>query len=647
MHALSTLNIGILAHVDAGKTSLTERLLFDTGAIDRLGSVDEGSTRTDTGELERRRGITIRTAVAPFTVGGLRVNLIDTPGHSDFIAEVERALGVLDAAVLVVSAAEGVQAQTRVLMKSLRRLGLPVLVFVNKTDRAGADVGRTLQDIRARLTRGAAAVPMAGSLADPEFRERVAEILAEQDDALLADLVEGRTPDADALRARITEGTARGEVHPVYCGSALSGTGVAGLIEGIEAMATWLPHASAAVNGTGAPSGTVFAVERAAGTGEKTAYLRLFAGELRSRDRITLSNGAGEHSGRVTSLDVVGGGSVLTAGDIARIRGLPRVRVGDRLGPARSAAAEGHFAPPALETVVRPVHPQEAARLHAALTALADQDPLIAARALPEGEGGGTSVLLYGEIQKEILASTLGEEFGVTAVFEPSRTVHRERLLGTGSAHEAIDRHGGHVFWATVGLRVEPGAFGAGVTFRRETELGALPHALDRAIEETVHRTLEQGLYGWAVTDCTVTLTHSGYASPVSTAADFRNLTPLVLMRALAEAGTRVYEPCHAYELELPADALGAVTAMLSETGAGIAETVPEDGGSAWLLKGTIPARRIPLVERRLSPLTHGESVWWSAPTADRAYTGRPPIRTRTDGNPLNRAEYLRHLGRA
>ncbi|MCC2276792.1 TetM/TetW/TetO/TetS family tetracycline resistance ribosomal protection protein [Streptomyces sp. ET3-23] len=633
---LGTLNIGILAHVDAGKTSLTERLLFDTGAIDRLGSVDEGSTRTDTGELERRRGITIRTAVAPFTVGDLRVNLIDTPGHSDFIAEVERALGVLDAAVLVVSAVEGVQAQTRVLMKSLRRLGLPVLFFVNKTDRTGASAGRTLQDIRARLLRGAVAVPMTGSLADPEFRERVAEVLAEQDDELLAGLVEGRIPGAGELRARIAEGTARGGIHPVYCGSALSGEGVAGLIEG---MAAWLPHASGAVDGT--PSGTVFAVERAAGTGEKTAYLRLFTGELRSRDRITLSSGDGEHAGRITSLDVVGGGSVLTAGGIARIRGLPRVRVGDRLGPARSAAAERYFAPPALETVVRPVHPREAARLHAALMALADQDPLIAARALPEGEGGGTSVLLYGEVQKEILASTLDEEFGVAAVFEPSRTVHRERPLGTGAAHEAIDRRGGHVFWATVGLRVEPGVPGTGVTFRRETELGALPHALDRAIEETVHRTLAQGLYGWAVTDCTVTLTHSGYASPVSTAADFRNLTPLVLMRALAEAGTRVYEPCHTYELELPADTVGPVTALLGEAGAGITETLP------GLLKGTVPARGIPLVERRLPALTRGEAVWWSAPTEDRPCGGRPPTRPRTDGNPLNRAEYLRHLGRA
>ncbi|HTW05472.1 MAG TPA: GTP-binding protein, partial [Streptosporangiaceae bacterium] len=149
---MSTLNLGILAHVDAGKTSLTERLLFAAGVIDEIGSVDDGSTQTDTLALERQRGITIKSAVVSFAVGGRTVNLIDTPGHPDFIAEVERVLTVLDGAVLVISAVEGVQAQTRVLMRTLQRLRIPTLIFVNKIDRAGADDERVLRDIRARLT---------------------------------------------------------------------------------------------------------------------------------------------------------------------------------------------------------------------------------------------------------------------------------------------------------------------------------------------------------------------------------------------------------------------------------------------------------------------------------------------------------------
>ena len=145
---MQCLNLGILAHVDAGKTSLTERLLHAAGVIDQPGSVDAGNTQTDSLALERRRGITIRSAVVSFTVGGVAVNLIDTPGHPDFISEVERVLGVLDGAVLVLSAVEGVQPQTRILMRALQRLGVPTLLFVNKIDRAGADVDAVLESIR-------------------------------------------------------------------------------------------------------------------------------------------------------------------------------------------------------------------------------------------------------------------------------------------------------------------------------------------------------------------------------------------------------------------------------------------------------------------------------------------------------------------
>ena len=167
---MQSLNLGILAHVDAGKTSLTERLLFAAGVIDKIGRVDDGSTQTDSLALERQRGITIKAAVVSFAIGDLVVNLIDTPGHPDFIAEVERTLGVLDGAVLVVSAVEGVQAQTRVLMRALQRLRIPVLIFVNKIDRGGAGYGRVLRGIAERLTPAIVAM---GSLNRQEYLRRV------------------------------------------------------------------------------------------------------------------------------------------------------------------------------------------------------------------------------------------------------------------------------------------------------------------------------------------------------------------------------------------------------------------------------------------------------------------------------------------
>src|SRR6478736_329985 len=192
---MRTLNLGILAHVDAGKTTLSERLLFTAGAIDHVGSVDAGTTQTDSLELERERGITIRSAVASFLVGDLAVNLVDTPGHPDFIAEVERVLGVLDGAVLVLSAVEGVQPQTRILMRALQRLAVPTLLFVNKIDRAGADLDGVLDAIRARLTPDVLPMGSAGGLGtraatftayrpeDGVFREQETVVLAEHDDA--------------------------------------------------------------------------------------------------------------------------------------------------------------------------------------------------------------------------------------------------------------------------------------------------------------------------------------------------------------------------------------------------------------------------------------------------------------------------------
>ncbi|MFC8212610.1 GTP-binding protein, partial [Streptomyces sp. NPDC057296] len=328
MHPTHTLNIGILAHVDAGKTSLTERLLFDHGAVDRLGSVDAGDTRTDDGGIERRRGITIRSAVAAFTVGDTQVNLIDTPGHSDFVAEVERALEVLDGAVLLLSAVEGVQARTRVLLRTLRRLRLPTLVFVNKVDRAGARPEGLLDDVRRLLTPHVAPLTAVTGAGTADARvvarppdERTAEALAEVDPDILAALVDGPEPTPHALAAALAARTADGSFHPLYHGSALGGQGVAELVEGLVSL---VPAAAApAPAASAAPRGTVFAVRPEPGGG-RTAYLRLYDGEVRPRGRLTFlrreaDGRTTEVSGRVTRLDVVGGGATLTAGNIAAL----------------------------------------------------------------------------------------------------------------------------------------------------------------------------------------------------------------------------------------------------------------------------------------------------------------------------------------
>lgn len=648
-----TLNLGILAHVDAGKTTLTERLLYDAGVITEIGSVDKGSTQTDSLALERQRGITIKSAVVSFAIGDVTVNLIDTPGHPDFIAEVERVLGVLDGAVLVISAVEGVQPQTRVLMRTLRRLRIPTLLFVNKIDRGGAQDVALLRSIAEKLTpaviamgtatglgtRGAAATPYA--VHDTAFADRLVDLLTENDDALLAAYVKDDGVPAERLLAALAAQTGRAIVHPVYFGSAITGAGVDGLTEGIGGL---LP--STMGHDDGPLSGTVFKVERGP-AGEKVAYVRLFSGTLRTRDRLRL----GQEKAKVTAIQVfnrgpAAPGEAITAGQIGKVWGPGGVQIGDPIGVPPAAAA-WHFAPPTLEAVVDPSRAAERAALRAALAQLAEQDPLINVR--QDDMRHEIIVSLFGEVQKEVIQATLAAEFGVDVSFRETTTVCIERPAGTGAAVELMGQEG-NPFRATVGLRIDPATIGSGVRFELGIERGALPEAFVKAVEDTARATLRQGLCGWDVRDCIVTLTHSAYVPPPpygwskfsSSASDFRYLTPLVLMDALAQAGTRVYEPIHRFHLETPADTLGLTLRLLARLGA--VPYVPAVNGSWCTLDGEIPAARMHELQQQLAGPTRGEGVMEFAFDRYDVVTGPVPIRPRTDPNPLDREEYLLHV---
>ncbi|MDX3374431.1 TetM/TetW/TetO/TetS family tetracycline resistance ribosomal protection protein [Streptomyces sp. ME02-6991-2A] len=659
---MHTENLGILAHVDAGKTSLTERLLHTAGTIDTLGSVDDGSTQTDSLALERRRGITIKSGVVSFTLGATTVNLIDTPGHPDFIAEVERVLGVLDGAVLVVSAVEGVQAQTRVLLRTLRRLRIPTLLFVNKTDRPGARYDSLLTSITERLSpdivvmgstqhlgiRSATTTPFTGS--DPGFTAALTDLLTRHDDELLTAYVDDPAALTHArLLEALAEQTARCRVHPVFFGSAATGAGIDALADGITGL---LP---AARGDAEAPArGTVFKVDRTA-NGERTAYVRMVEGTVHAREVLRFRSPDGrEGEDKVSAVTVFEDGgevpvSAVGAGRIGRLKGLAGIRIGDSVGEARAEAGRRHFAPPTLETVVVPVRPEDRGALHIALGRLAEQDPLIAVRR--DDLRQEVSLSLYGEVQKEVIQATLADEFGVDVTFRATTTICLERPAGTGAAVEIIDTDP-NPFLATVGLRVDPAPYGSGVEFRREVELGSMPYSLMRAVEETVLSTLTQGIHGWQVTDCVVTQTHSGYwprqshshgtfdKSMSSTAGDFRNLTPLVLMDALRRAGTQVYEPMHRFRLELPTDTFGALVPVLARLRA--VPGPPEMRGAALCtLEGELPAARVHELQQLLPGLTRGEGMLESAFDGHRPVTGPVPDRPRTDHDPLHRKEYL------
>jgi ribosomal protection tetracycline resistance protein len=620
-----TLNLGILAHVDAGKTTLTERLLYAAGVIADVGSVDKGTTRTDSLELEQRRGITIKSAVVSFPIEGVTVNLIDTPGHPDFIAEVERVLSVLDGCVLVLSAVEGVQPQTRILWRALRRLGVPTLLFVNKIDRLGADPERVLDAIEQRLTRNA--VPM-GSASGLGTRGAEFAPFGPADDDL-------------------AERTRAGDLHPVFFGSALTGAGVDDLMDGIARL---LP--AQARDRDGPLSARVFKIERGP-TSDRIAYTRVFAGRVRVRDRL--------EAGKVTAIRVFADGDAeqreeVHAGEIAKVWGLAEVQIGDWLGEPQGAP-EHHFAPPTFEAVLAPADPADGQRLRVALAQLAEQDPLIDVR--QDDTRGEISVSLYGEVQREVIEATLAEEYRLDVEFHETTTVCVERPAGSGEAVETLNTPT-NPFHADLGLRVDPAAPGSGVEVCVAAEIdprdaplyvfktfaGFMEH-----MDEYVRFALEEGLHGWRVTDCVVTVTKIAYSladgppsrrGPMPTARDIKNLTPLVLLRALEQGGSTVCEPVFRISAEVPAAAVGGVLAALGRLGA--SATTPSSRGGLSVLETTLPASRVQDFRRQLPGLTGGEGVLESELAGYQPVAGEPPVRKRTTPNPLHLDEYLAHF---
>jgi ribosomal protection tetracycline resistance protein len=645
--ARKTLNLGILAHVDAGKTTLTERLLYESGVIDAVGSVDAGTTQTDSLALEQQRGITIRSAVTSFALADVHVNLIDTPGHPDFIAEVERVLSVLDGAVLVISAVEGVQPQTRILMRALQRLRVPTLMFVNKIDRPGAGDERVLKAISERLTTAVIPMGTAGELGtraanftlfgadDSELLSRSAEVLAERDAGILAAYVEdeSRVP-YQQLREVLAAQTKRALVQPVFFGSAITGAGVEALMGGIAEL---LPATQGDPNGP--VSGTVFKIERGA-TGEKIAYVRMFSGTIRTRDRLHFGR---DLEDKVTAIAVFESGPAVQsqsvpAGAVGKLWGLSEIEIGDRIGGSGSDGAQHQFPPPTLESVVVARTSGDREQLRVALAQLAEQDPLIKVR--QDDTRQEISVSLYGEVQKEVIQATLANEFGLDVTFRETTPIYIERPTGTGEAVEILHAES-NPFLATIGLSIDPAPNGSGIDFRLQVDPRTAPLYLYKTLDsftehmgQYVRDTLREGLFGWQVTDCNVTMIKCAYSipdgppsrrGPPSTAADFRKLTPLVLMQALERAGTVVCEPIVRVRIETPAETVGAVLAAVARLG-GVVEPLSLQGDLSTI-ETVMPATRADELQRQLPALTGGEGVLDSDFCGYQPVTGAAPSR--------------------
>ncbi|PEJ02427.1 tetracycline resistance ribosomal protection protein [Bacillus wiedmannii] len=646
---MTTINIGIVAHVDAGKTSLTERILYETNVIKEIGRVDSGNTQTDSMELERQRGITIKASVVSFYINDLKVNVIDTPGHADFIAEVERSFRVLDGAILVISAVEGVQAQTKILMRTLQKLNIPTILFVNKIDRSGANTEKVMKQIKEVLSNET--FPFYSVLNEGTKEARIIEyksyddcmeLLAPFNESLLESYVNNEIiPDA-LLREKLEQQIQQANVYPIFFGSALTGIGVSELLENISAL---LPANNPSQDEE--LSGVVFKIERES-SGERIAYVRVFSGHLHVRKYVHIQRSESlAHKEKINKLCVFHNGdaiqtAIVPSGEFCKVWGLSDIKIGDIIGERTRYIKDIHFAEPQMEAAIDAVSKERIHDLYAALMELCEEDPLI--KVWKDDVHNELYIRLFGEVQKEVIETTLYEKYNLQVTFSNTRVVCIEKPIGVGNSVEVMGEKE-NPFYATVGFKVERGELNCGITYKLGVELGSLPLAFHKAIEDTVFQTLKQGLYGWEVTDIIVTLTHTGYASPVTTASDFRNLTPIVLMDALKQAETHVYEPINEFELTVPEHAISTAMYKLAAVPATFREPILNN--NSYQLTGSLPVAKTENFKRMLHSFTEGEGIFIMKPAGYKELKAPFPTRKRVDNNPLNRKDYLLHVLRA
>ena len=544
-------NIGIFAHVDAGKTTLSEQLLLKAGAIRSAGSVDSGTAHTDTLDVERRRGISVRSSCVRLTWKGEAINLIDTPGHADFSAEIERALWALDGAVIVVCGVEGVQPQTELLFEALRAQGLPVLFFVNKMDREGADAARVCGQLRRRLSRRAA-------LCDD--REGMIEALCDADDALMERWLEDGDLPGDAIRSSLGRLAQGGEVFPVLTGSALRGRGIEALLDGILAF---LPPPDVS---EGALCGVAFAAasDRLLGRG---LWVRLYGGRLSNREAVTLPGRIDPLTGepaavqnKITQIRGVDGGDAgsLSAGEIGVVYGLGAMRVGQALGDEALLPRKvrpGTLRAPLTTMRVEAEDPAQMKALAAACGTLADEDPLLRTRF--ERDTGELRMDAMGAIQLEILQEALKSRFGLAARFTNPTVIYRETI-----AHEAegfVEYTWPKPCWAIMKFILRPAPRGSGVAFHSEVPAREILPRYQHQVEQALPLALAQGRLGWPVTDVDITLAGGSHHQFHTHPLDFIVATPWGIQDALRAGGSVLLEPVLEMRLRVPPECTGRI----------------------------------------------------------------------------------------
>ena len=640
-------NIGIMAHIDAGKTTATERILFYTGITHRIGEVHEGTATMDYMEQEQERGITITSAATTCMWKDVRINIIDTPGHVDFTAEVERSLRVLDGAVAVFDSVSGVQPQTETVWRQGDKYKVPRICFVNKMDKNGADFEFVLDTIRKRLgarpvalqipigaeanfkgvvdliemkailwhdeTMGAkySEEPIPADLVKKAeaFRLQLIEVIAETDDVLLEKFLEGETPSIAELKAGIRQATIDLKVFPVICGSAFKNKGVQTLL---DAVLDYLPSPldKPPVEGIN-PSHPDEKEVRKAEDAEplsalvfklindpfgKLSFVRIYSGSLKTGDTIlNPRTGKTERVGRLVKMHANKREDIteIYAGDICACVGLKDLKTGDTLSAPHHPIALGAitFPEPVISVAIEPKTKADQEKMGIALSRLADEDPTFKVRT--DEDSGQTIISGMGELHLEILVDRMKREHKVEANVGEPKVAFRETIRKKAEAEgKYIRQTGGSGNYGHCKLRVEPNTPGAGYEFVNDIKGGVVPKEYIKPIDQGVQGALELGiLAGYPIVDVKVILYDGSYHEVDSNEMAFKFAGSIAFKEAARKASPVLLEPVMAVEVTVPEEFMGTIIGDINSR-RGRIEGMEHAAGSQ-VIKAIVPLKEM------------------------------------------------------
>jgi elongation factor G len=656
-------NIGIIAHIDAGKTTTTERIMFYTGKTHRIGSVDDGTTVTDWMVQERERGITIVSAAVSAEWKGYQVNIIDTPGHIDFTAEVQRSLRVLDGGVVVFDAVQGVEPQSETVWRQADRYGVPRMCFVNKMDRVGASYERTIETIKDRL--GANAIPMQLPIGfeasfrgivdlleekaviwgddlgkDPqvveipdelkeqtkEARAYMVERIAELDDELTHKYLEGKAISVEELKVALRKAVISNQAAPVFCGSSLKNKGVQVLL---DAVIDYLPSPVDVppLKGTDidreevidlpprddAPlSALVFKIVTDPYVG-RLAYFRVYSGVLSQGQMVTnTSKGRRERIGRLIRMHADRREDIteVRAGDIGAVLGLKETFTGDTLCDTRKIVLESiTFPEPVISIAIEPKSSADQEKMGEALRKLSEEDPTFRVRS--DENTGQTIISGMGELHLDILVDRMLREFRVQANIGKPRVAYRESITRAVPKvnFKYAKQSGGHGQYGHVVISLEPGDRGSGIIFENKIVGGAIPKEYIPAVQKGVMEAADSGvLAGYPVVDMKVTLFDGSFHEVDSSEMAFKLAGSMAFKEGVQKGSPVLLEPIMKVEVVVPDEYLGEVIGQLNSRRGSI-QGMEVRPGNAQAVRAFVPLGEMFGYATDLRSATQGRGV--------------------------------------